>query len=135
MQSASLLHPEAVVWGGGIKRGLAALFHCHRTYKEMWGCLRKDVRLGTCGKGTRAMGGISGGRVHPAVSSHSFTLGDMGVFKQVSVAAAAATTATAQQGSFLWSSAVQPCYISRSYKEGGDSVQMRADFLEVKLLL
>lgn len=38
-------------------------------------------------------------------------------------------------GKGAFSSAVLPCYISQSYKEGGDSVQMLADFLEVKLLL
>lgn len=70
------------------------------------------------------MGSISGGRIHPTVSSHSFTLRDMVVFKQVTAAGGGSYYA----GKGAFSSLVQcsRCYISRSYKEGGDSVQMRA---------
>lgn len=67
------------------------------------------------------MGSIPGGLVHPTDSSHSFTLGDMGVFKQVNCGSG---SSSAGKGAF--SSLVQcsRCYISQSYKEGGDSVQM-----------
>lgn len=89
MQSASLLHLEAWCVGRQDQERLGcSVSFFVSTYKEMWDCLRRTVRLTTCGgrgKGDGGAWGVRGGG-HPTVSSHSFTLGDMGVFKQVAAA-------------------------------------------------
>lgn len=119
MQSASLLHPEAGVWRGGIKRGLAAWVSLSASAPiRSVGLSKESCQVGDLwGKEQGRWESILGDRVHPIVSSPSFTLGDMGVFKRVTAAAAMQARELS-----LWSSHSR-CYISRSYKEGGDSVQ------------